>query len=156
MPDETRSKTPENQPEDLRGLPSYLLTRISHRYMRMVRSELKASGLNTTATRVIAALRVFPGLTVNELCAHTISEQPTMSHALDRLEEQGLICRKVHEADSRIRQIFLTEQGLLLSDEVWPVIVGMNDRMMQDIPARDRDITMRTLGRIFDNLGERR
>lgn len=152
MPDAQTPQTDDHKPDDLRGLPSYLLTRISHRYMKAIRAELKGVRLNTSATRVIAALRVFPGLTVNELCAHTISEQPTMSHALDRLEADGLIFRKVHPTDSRIRQVFLTESGQDMSDRVWPVILGMNNKMMQGIPEADRDVTLRTLGRMFDNL----
>ncbi|WP_299351095.1 MarR family winged helix-turn-helix transcriptional regulator [uncultured Shimia sp.] len=147
---------PEQQPDDLRGLPSYLLTRISHRYMKAIRTELKSVKLNTIATRVIAALRVFPGLTVNDLCSHTISEQPTMSHALDRLETDGLIFRKVHEDDSRIRQVYLTDKGHQMSEKVWPVILGMNNKMMQGISEEDRKTTLRTLSKMFDNVDQAR
>lgn len=152
MSDPNAAPEPDRQPEDLRGLPSYLLTRISHRYMQAIRKELRGQKLNTSSARVIAALRVMPGLTVNELCSHTISEQPTMSHALDRLEKDGLIYRQVHENDSRIRKVFLTDRGREQADVVWPIILQMNEKMMQNIPAEDRDITMRTLAKIFENL----
>lgn len=152
MADPVAHQQSTRQPDDLRGLPSYLLTRISHRYTQAVRKELKGMNLNTSSARVVAALRVLPGLTVNELCKHTISEQPTMSHALDRLEKDGLIFRQVHKDDSRIRQVFLTDSGCVQADRVWPVILQMNTKMMQGITDRDRDITMRTLAKIFENL----
>lgn len=155
MPDTDAQLQTAHHPDDLSGLPSYLLTRISHRYTQAIRKELRGQNLNTSSARVIAALRVMPGLTVNELCSHTISEQPTMSHALDRLEKDGLIYRQVHEEDSRIRKVFLTELGCQQADVVWPIILRLNEKMMQNIPEQDRITTMRTLGAIFENLNQK-
>ncbi|MBD3665327.1 MarR family winged helix-turn-helix transcriptional regulator [Sulfitobacter aestuariivivens] len=140
------------KPKALTGLPSYLLTRIAHRYNQTIHAELKTIGLSTIATRIIASLVVFKELTINELCVHALAEQPTMSRALDRLENDGIILRSVSEADNRKRVIKLTPEGEALFEKIWPVTLGANDAMLKGISAEDRAVTMRTLVKILENV----
>lgn len=143
------SNTP---PEKLTGLPSYLITRIAHRYNQTIHAELKAIGLSTISTRVISSLNIFGALTINELCVHALAEQPTMSRALDRMEADGLIHRTVKNEDNRKRVVQLTAAGAALTEKIWPVMLGANDTMLADIPEADREVTMRTLLRVLENI----
>jgi len=140
------------KPKALTGLPSYLLTRIAHRYNQTIQAELKAIGLSTISTRIIASLKVFDELTINELCVHALAEQPTMSRALDRLETDGIIKRTVKDDDNRKRVVRLTPEGDALFDRIWPVTLSANDTMFQDIPEADREVTMRTLLKVLENI----
>ena len=143
------SNTP---PEKLTGLPSYLITRIAHRYNQTIHAELKAIGLSTISTRVISSLNIFGALTINELCVHALAEQPTMSRALDRMEADGLIHRTVKNEDNRKRVVQLTAAGAALTEKIWPVMLGANDTMLADIPEAEREVTMRTLLRVLENI----
>lgn len=145
-------KIPDDNPATLTGLPSYLLTRISHRHAQNTHAELKAIGLTTIATRVIVALSIFEELSVNDLCVHAVANQPTMSRALDRLQEDGLIERRTSQADSRSRMVRLTVKGAALFEDIWPVMMSGNEALMKGIPARDRAVTMRTLVRMLENI----
>ena len=140
------------QPDTLTGLPSYLITRIAHRYNQTMHAELKAIGLTTISTRIITSLRVFGELTINELCVHALAEQPTMSRALDRLEADGTLIRTVKDEDNRKRVIRLTPQGAALSDQIWPVMQSANDHILDGIPKSDREATMRTLLKVLENI----
>ena len=139
-------------PLSLTDLPAYLITRIAHRYNQTIHAELKAIGLTTTSTRIIASLRVFSELTINELCVHALAEQPTMSRALDRLEIDGIVLRTIKDEDNRVRVIRLTPQGVDLAETIWPVTQSANDRLLDGIPQADREITMRTLQRVLENI----
>jgi DNA-binding MarR family transcriptional regulator len=140
------------QPKALTGLPSYLLTRIAHRYNQTIHAELKAVGLSTIATRIIASLKIFDELTINELCVHALAEQPTMSRALDRLEADGIINRTVKDDDNRKRVIRLTPDGTALFDRIWPVTLAANEAMLDGISDGDREVTMRTLLKVLENI----
>jgi len=140
------------KPKALTGLPSYLLTRIAHRYNQTIHAELKAIGLSTIFTRIIASLKIFDELTINELCVHALAEQPTMSRALDRLEADGIIKRSVKDEDNRKRVVRLTAEGEALFDSIWPVTINANEAMFQGISDADREVTMRTLLKVLENI----
>ncbi len=144
--------TDTSTPKALTGLPSYLLTRIAHRYNQTIHTELKAIGLTTISTRIIASLKIFGELTINELCVHALAEQPTMSRALDRLEGDGLIKRSVKDEDNRKRVVQLTDEGEALFERIWPVTLSANEAMLQGISAEDREATMRTLVKVLENI----
>ena len=139
-------------PKALTGLPSYLLTRIAHRYNQTIHAELKAVGLTTISTRIIASLKVFGELTINELCVHALAEQPTMSRALDRLEADGLVARSVKDEDARMRVVQLTPEGAALFERIWPVTMAANDRLLDGLDAGERRELIRLLLRVLENV----
>lgn len=136
----------------LGNLASYLLNRIAHRYNHGTHSRLKAVGLTTIATRIIVSLKVYGELTVKELCVHAIAEQPTMSRALDRMEDEKLISRQVSDKDNRVRVVRLTEQGEAVYEKIWPVMVGANEDLLRGISEDDRAALMRILTTILENI----
>ena len=142
----------DTQPTELISLPSYLLTRIAHRYNQTIHAELKAVGLSTISTRIIASLKIFGELTINELCVHALAEQPTMSRALDRMEGDGLVRRTVKDEDNRKRVVQLTPEGAVLFERIWPVTISANEAMLSGISPEDRDVTLRTLRKVLENI----
>ena len=145
----------DKENDSLFGMVSYLLNRISHRYNRNVRSELKAIGLTILDVRTLVSLRVYGLLTINELCVHAIAEQPTMSRALDRLELDGLISRDISEGDARLRVVQLMPKGEALCETIMPVLMGANDEMLAGLKQAERaqlvDLLTRVLKQIRKN-----
>lgn len=77
-------------------------------------------GLNYTDFDVLATLRTTEPpheRTPSELMRHVMISSGAMSVCLDRLQEQGLVERRVSEADRRSRIVTLTARGLALIDE---------------------------------------
>ena len=139
-------------PQSLTGLPSYLITRIAHRYNQTTHGELKEIGLSTISTRILASLKIFDELTINELCVHALAEQPTMSRALDRLATDGLILRTVKDEDNRMRVVKLTDEGEKIVTKIWPVMFNANEAMLRGISDADREVTVRTLRSVLENI----
>ena len=139
-------------PQSLTGLPSYLITRIAHRYNQTTHGELKEIGLSTISTRILASLKIFDELTINELCVHALAEQPTMSRALDRLATDGLILRTVKNEDNRMRVVKLTDEGEKIVTKIWPVMLNANEAMLRGISDADREVTVRTLRSVLENI----
>ena len=138
--------------QTLENLHSYLLNRITHRYNKSVHKELGAVGLTTITTRILVSLKLLGGLSVNDLCVHAIAEQPTMSRALDRLENEGLVERYADTDDSRIRMVRLTKAGEAKYHDIWPVIADQNQAMMKGISTADQETSRRVLAKMLENI----
>lgn len=65
--------------------------------------------------RLLAVLAELGELTVLELAAASLSPQPTVTHALRRLEERGLVERTTDPQDKRRRLISISASGLVLT-----------------------------------------
>lgn len=75
-----------------------------------------------------------------------------MSRALDRLESDGIIKRSIKDEDNRKRVVRLTDEGQALFERIWPVTLSANEAMFQGISEADRDVTMRTLVKVLENI----
>ena len=89
----------------------YLLNRIVARWNADLAAELKEHDLNTIQMRTLAVLSLMSGATVNELAVYTVTEQSTMSRALDGMERDRLVRRRAREDDMRVREVHVTEKG---------------------------------------------
>ena len=95
----------------LQQFAPYLMNRIMGRYNATLREDLRKQGLTIPQVRTLAVLSVMDGVTVNDLSVYTVIEQSTLSRTLDALEAQGLVRREQGETDSRVRKVFLTDDG---------------------------------------------
>ena len=65
--------------------------------------------------RVLAVLEDLGQMTVLELAAAALSPQPTVTHAVRRLEKRGLVTRSTDADDKRRRMIAITGSGTELT-----------------------------------------
>lgn len=93
------------------GYLLYLLARASHVVSAEFHAVLKAWDLSVPEWRVLACLSQADGLTVGELAAMSIMQQPRMTKLLDRMAAQGLVGRHVDQQDRRRVAIYLTDLG---------------------------------------------
>src|SRR4051812_28432176 len=64
---------------------------------------------------------------------------------LDDLQDRGLISREPDPSDRRARLLAATAKGRRLREQVHHAIRREEDRLLAEIPARDRDAFIRTL-----------
>ncbi|MBC8364358.1 MAG: MarR family transcriptional regulator [Actinobacteria bacterium] len=76
---------------------------------------LTRSGVARSEWRVLAVLQELGELSVAELAAAALSPQPTVTHALRRLEQRGLVTRTVSTVDRRQRLATITPAGSTLT-----------------------------------------
>ena len=129
----------------------YLLNRLSTRWNGELQDLLKSLDLSTTQFRALAVLTVSSGITVNELAVFAVTEQSTMSRTLDTLEEQELIRRRPKPGDMRVREVFITEQGLALFARIWPDIYALYARYFDGIDEAEFRGFIATLHKILRN-----
>ncbi|WP_298318005.1 MarR family transcriptional regulator [Reyranella sp.] len=87
------------------------------------------------ATRISRRLRQ---LVDSELAAALGLEGPSLVRLLDNLERRGLIERREHKSDRRVRGIYLTPSGRELQRRVTSISDGGQQRLLAASPADPR------------------
>lgn len=136
----------------LSNFAPYLMNRIMGRYNLSLREELAALGLTTPKMRALAALSVVEGPLIRELAVYTVTEQSTLSRALDQLDAAGLVRREPDANDSRATRVYITEAGRAAQETLWPHMYEAYDRMFRGIPDAERAAFVGTLRKILTNI----
>jgi DNA-binding MarR family transcriptional regulator len=136
----------------LTNFAPYMMNRIMGRYNAGFREELAGLGLTTPKARALAVLTVVDAPLVGELSVYTVTEQSTLSRALDQLQVDGLIRRKTDPEDSRATRVTITDIGRNLFQTLWPHMHEAQERMFRDIPAAERQAFLSTLQRMLLNI----
>ncbi|MCU0905203.1 MAG: MarR family transcriptional regulator [Tabrizicola sp.] len=136
----------------LTNFAPYLMNRIMGRYNAGFREELAGLGLTTPKARALAVLSVVDAPLVGELAVYTVTEQSTLSRALDQLQSEGLIRRTTDPDDSRAIRVTMTEAGRALFQTLWPHMASAEDRMFKGIPEAERQAFLSTLQKMLVNI----
>lgn len=89
----------------------YLLRRTDQALSAAFYQALSEQGFQRCEWRVIAVLHEQGSLSMGDLTTTALSPQPTVSHAVTRLEKQGLVRRARGTADRRHRFVEATDAG---------------------------------------------
>jgi DNA-binding MarR family transcriptional regulator len=136
----------------LANFAPYLMNRIIGRYNAGFKDELAEMGLTTPKARALAVLSVIDGTLIGELSVYTVTEQSTLSRALDQLQAEGLIRRETDAADSRATRVFITDAGARVFADLWPHMSEAQERLFRDIPAAERQAFVATLQKMLLNI----
>lgn len=101
---------------------------------------------------VLNCLWVQEGVTPKELADMTFKDKPNTNRILEKLQGKDLIVRKPHPSDNRSYQIFLTDRGRALRDDLVPKAIDLLDEATSGIEQHKIMEIKKLLNQIFDNL----
>lgn len=102
-------------------------------------------GLTSTQSATLRYLYDYGSARQKELAEHLDCDASNVTAVADRLEERGLIARRPHPDDRRVRILELTDRGAAMVDDVWA-------RGNETCPIRV--LATDDLARLRDLLGE--
>lgn len=114
------------------------IMRLSTAYDVALRPPFAAAGLSSGGFDLVAALRRSgePNtLTPGELAAAMLVTNGAVSKGLDRLEQQGYVRRAASAVDGRSRTVTLTAAGRELVDELMPVHLANEGRLLEPLTS---------------------
>ena len=152
MNDESAPPLPRLGEIGLTNFAPYLMNRIMGRYNASLRDDMGDMGLTTPKMRALAVLSVVEGPLIRELAVYTVTEQSTLSRALDQLQTEGLIRREADSADSRAVRVRITDAGRAAFDQLWPHMAAAQARMFRGIPEDERRAFVTTLQKMLTNI----
>ncbi len=144
---------PENTEYDghNRFLP-YVLNRVTSRLNADFQTALRQRDMTLTHWRVLAFLNETDGLGVSALADYTVTDQSTLSRALQQMEKNRLVERRAGAADNRFVEVHITATGRQLFADIIPLALQLRDRALEGLADADREHLLDLLSRILDNL----
>ncbi|MBL8584379.1 MAG: MarR family transcriptional regulator [Rhizobiaceae bacterium] len=136
----------------LQQFAPYLMNRIMGRYNATLRDAFRREGRTIPQVRTLAVLSVSDGVTVGDLAVYTVIEQSTLSRTLDALEGEGLVRREPGETDSRVRKVYLTDEGRAEFNRAWPEMHHAFERMFDAIDDTEYAALITTLQKMLKNI----
>jgi MarR family transcriptional regulator, organic hydroperoxide resistance regulator len=131
-----------------------------HRVYQASRNEMyrafRTQGEDITPEQWAVLIRLWErdGRAQSELSDATFRDAPTMSRIIDSMETRGLIERRPHPEDGRVRVIHLTRHGKNLEKKLVPLVEKVVAGMLDGIDERALVTTRNTLKKMFANLAD--
>ncbi|MCX4161857.1 MULTISPECIES: MarR family winged helix-turn-helix transcriptional regulator [Paraburkholderia] len=136
---------------DLEAAIPYLVARTGSRMGNAFSKALKPYGLSLTEWRVCASLGHTPHQRLSELVVRACVDMSALSRIIDRLIEQGFVCRERSEEDARALRISLTEEGAALAREIVPLAQHYEAIALNCFTKAEVKVLRTLLDRLYEN-----
>jgi DNA-binding MarR family transcriptional regulator len=141
---------PETEPglELERFLP-YRLSVLSNRISTAIaRVYVRRFALTVPEWRVMAVLGRFGPMSANAVCERTAMDKVRVSRAVSRLAAAGRLERRTDTADRRRALLKLTPRGRAVYDEIGPLALAVESRLLAQLSPADRADLARLLPKL--------
>ena len=92
------------------------------------------------------------GLTQRELSERANLTEPTVHTALSKMEQQGIVIRRMQDGNKRKQHVYLTEKGRSLRAELEPMAIEANEAALRGLDDAQTEMLRKTLILILGNL----
>ena len=113
---------------------------------------VKASGLTLGQPKVLDYLKDHDGASQKEIAAGCFIEAGSLTSILNRMEEKGLIERRMLNGNRRTFHIFMTESGKKSQKLVEEAFVEIEEAAWKDISPEEAEVFMKIYHKIYRNL----
>ncbi len=92
------------------------------------------------------------GVSQNQLAEVTYKDPPTVTRIIDLLEKKGFVERRNAPGDRRKFNIYMTEKGLAIRDEAFPVVAEIRHKGWGQLNEADYQQFVRIMDSIYSNF----
>ena len=138
---------------DFRNSIGFLINRTTKGYIKALDSQLREKvGVTIGQWKVIVMLADQNGLTQKEIADRLGLDGATLIPIIDKMEEEGLVVRKVDSRDRRNNRIYRTDRADALWDKMVQCASDVKEISLKGIPDENIKILRDTLENIWQNL----
>ncbi len=150
-----------SEPQDRRPMPAELQPGLGHRLHAVGRAmrrrferSVRQAGLPLTRLQAALLIRIArnPGLSQTVVAADLDIEPIALVRMLDRLHEEGLVERRAHPTDRRVRTLWLTPLAWPVVSRILEINLAVREEACAGLSPAARHLLMDTLDHIKDNL----
>ena len=116
--------------------------------------QLKDTGLTLGQPKVLDYLKDHDGASQKEIAAGCLIEAGSLTSILNRMEEKGLIERKMLNGNRRTFHIFMTESGKKNQKLVEETFEKIEETALNNVSEEEQKVFMEIFHRIYRNLAE--
>jgi DNA-binding MarR family transcriptional regulator len=120
-------------------MPGHLIRRLHQISTHVFMTRTKEAGFDLTPVQFAAldAIRESPGIDQAGLADAVAKDRATIGAVADRLEQKGLVSRKVNTRDKRARNLSLTEEGATLVAAIRPIVEQLQAEILPGLDAAE-------------------
>jgi len=126
----------------------YLVRQTHRAFTRSLQARIAPHGVTVGMWYFLRVLWQKDGISQRELSHRVGMMEPTTASALNTMERKGFVKRVRNRADRRIVNVFLTERGQTLKDELLPLALAVNQAALRDVAPEE----LRSLQRLLTKL----
>jgi DNA-binding MarR family transcriptional regulator len=127
----------------LLGHASFAMNKDFDRYVGL-------SGISPLEWRVLATLCDDEALTIGDLARKVVAQQPTLTKAIKRMAEAGLVRRGSDDADLRRTMVSVTPVGRALAEKLIRRALEHEEQWLKGVTKEDAEIVRRVLQLIIE------
>lgn len=116
--------------------------------------QLKDTGLTLGQPKVLDYLKDHDGASQKEIAAGCLIEAGSLTSILNRMEEKGLIERKMLNGNRRTFHIFMTESGKKNQKLIEETFEKIEETALNNVSEEEQKVFMEIFLRIYRNLAE--
>lgn len=133
--------------------PIHLLHRAGQCAGDVFQSEMRTEDLTPRQYAVLVAVAENEGLSQTDLVEMTGIDRSTLADIIRRMLKKGLVQRRRTKEDARAYAVKLTEDGRRMLETAEPMAKKVDERILQALPAAERERFLSDLNMIVDALG---
>jgi DNA-binding MarR family transcriptional regulator len=130
----------------------FIINRVNTKFKNELFQRLKEYDVTPEQWSALNCLWVQEGVTPKELADIIFKDKPNTNRILEKLQVKELIVRKPHPVDKRAFQIFLTDRGWALRDELIPKVEELLEEATKGIATHKVVEMKKLLNQMFDNI----
>ncbi len=115
----------------------YLVRQTHRAFMRSLQARIAPHGVSIGMWYFLRALWEEDGISQRELSQRVGMMEPTTASALNNMERKGFVHRVRNRADRRIVNVFLTERGRALREQLLPLAAEVNRVALRGISGEE-------------------
>ncbi len=115
----------------------------------------KQCGLSSAKLWMLHELNSHPGIKVSQLAASLAIHPSTCSNMLDKLEEEGFVCRERSKTDQRAVHLSLTKKGISLLEKAPQPEQGELSMALKKLSNEDLQLLEKGLNGLVRTLQEK-
>ncbi len=142
--------------EDLSRLyraPGHLLRRANQAVVALFNARCGDSGLTPVQYAAMTAIAAETATDATRLSEVIGFDKATLGSVIDRLERRGLVTRKAHPEDRRMKLVALTEAGRDALRQVQPLVEQSHRDFLEPLSAEEAETLLRLLTKLLHHHG---
>ena len=130
----------------------FILSKVNTKLKNELFQRFKENNVTPEQWAVLNCLWEQEGITPKELSDLTFKDKPNTNRILEKLIMKGLVVRKSHPEDKRAFQIFLTDSGWALREQLIPKAKELLNIATTGIEEHKVTELKNMLNQIYDNI----
>ena len=147
-----RTMEEKNNEKPITLTPMMVLNDIARMGCRLVEEGAPTQFMQNSSRLILRVLAHRGGICQLDLARETRLKPPTISVALTKMEEEGLVTRTVDGTDGRATRVYLTDKGMAINDQIKARIMDIDAAAVEGLGAEECEQLIAILQKIRANL----